>query len=289
MFLQLDDEELDYVRALAWRINYTLFEDVDEDGNISYTGQLGDWVGMFIRRYNDTQNLRINGIPSTNKHRRKQDLYIEYQFTRKEFESNGDIIEVLEAYGLDIEKFWYLLLFIYDVTIQRTTNVALEDERSDYEKLLAVREYIKGHPNYKIYLSDSARVPNKNRAECDDFFFFKVFEEGLDKVICQMEERGMLSWKTVDILHKGTDTLSENYQLYTMYSLFHEFFDLMDLPDLRATQSGISYSKVLLVSRIAYLCRLTRDRDFCDDAEKLKTIIKDNKGKKMSVISTVYM
>ena len=103
MFLQFDDEELDYVRALAWRINYTLFEDVDEDGNISYTGQLGDWVGMFISRYNDTQNLRINGIPSTNKQRRKQDLYIEYQFTRKEFESNGDIIEVLEAYELDIE------------------------------------------------------------------------------------------------------------------------------------------------------------------------------------------
>ena len=289
MFLQLDDEELDYVRALAWRINYTLFEDVDEDGNISYTGQLGDWVGMFIRRYNDTQNLRINGIPSTNKHRRKQDLYIEYQFTRKEFESNGDIIEVLEAYGLDIEKFWYLLLFIYDVTIQRTTNVALEDERSDYEKLLSVREYIKGHPNYKIYLSDSSKVPNKNRAECDDFFFFKVFEEGLDKVICQMGEREMQSWKTIDILNKGDYTFSENYQIYTMYSLFHEFFDLMDLPDLRATQHGNSFSKVLLVSRIAYLCRLTRDNAFCDDQDKLKTIIKDNKGKKPKIISTVYM
>lgn len=272
MNLQFDDEELDYVRELAWRINTVIFEDVDEDGNISYCGQLGDWIRMFIRRYNSDE--------------------IQCKVTQSAFESNNDIIEVLEAYGLNIEKFWYLLLFIYDLTVMRTTNVALEDDRSDYEKLLEAQKYIKEHPNYKIYLSDSTKVPNKNRAECDDFFFFKAFEEGLDKVICQMEERGMQSWKTVDILHKGTDTLSENYQLYTMYSLFHEFFDLMELPDLRATQSGISYSKVLLVSRIAYLCRLTRDKDFCDDAEKLKTIIKDNKGKKgkkVSVISTVYM
>lgn len=268
MNLQFDDEELDYVRELAWRINTVIFEDVDEDGNISYCGQLGDWMRMFIRRYNSDE--------------------IQCKVTQNAFESNNDIVEVLEAYGLDVEKFWYLLLFIYDITIQRTCDITLCDDRSDYKKLLAVKEYIKGHPNYKIYLSDSAKVPNKNRAECDDFFFFKVFEEGLDKVISQMEERGMQSWQTVDLLHKGTDTLSENYQLYTMYSLFHEFFDLMELPDLRATQSGISFSKVLLVSRIAYLCRLTRDKDFCDDAEKLKTIIKDNKSKKVSVISTVY-
>ena len=269
MFLQFDDEELDYVRELAWRINTVIFEDVDEDGNISYSGQLGDWVRMFIRRYNSDE--------------------IQCKVTQNAFESNDDIIEVLEAYELDIEKFWNLLLFIYDLTVMRTTNVALEDDRSDYEKLLEAQKYIKEHPNYKIYLSDSTKVPNKNRAECDDFFFFNVFEEGLDKVICQMEERGMQSWQTVDILHKGTDTLSENYQLYTMYSLFHEFFDLMELPDLRATQHGNSFSKVLLVSRIDYLCRLTRDKAFCDDQDKLKTIIKDNKGKKVSVISTVYM
>ena len=55
MFLQFDDEELDYVRELAWRINTVIFEDVDEDGNISYSGQLGDWVRMFIRRYNSDE------------------------------------------------------------------------------------------------------------------------------------------------------------------------------------------------------------------------------------------
>ena len=160
MNLQFDDEELDYVRELAWRINTVIFEDVDEDGNISYCGQLGDWMRMFIRRYNSDK--------------------IQCKVTQNAFESNDDIIEVLEAYGLDIEKFWYLLLFIYDITIQRTCDVTLCDDRSDHEKLLAVKEYIKVHPNYKIYLSDSARVPNKNRAECDDFFFFKVFEEALN-------------------------------------------------------------------------------------------------------------
>ena len=50
---------------------------------------------------------------------------IKYPFSKKDYLENdkySEIRETVEAFGLDVEKFWYLLLFIYDYVSDKLSN-----------------------------------------------------------------------------------------------------------------------------------------------------------------------
>lgn len=60
-----------------------------------------------------------------------------------------------------------------------------------------------------------------------------------------------------------------------MYKLFKMLFDALILPDLKARKGDtVSYSKMLLISRIIYFCRLTKNESFTVDSSPLKGILK---------------
>ena len=60
-----------------------------------------------------------------------------------------------------------------------------------------------------------------------------------------------------------------------MYRLFKVLFDTLKLPELRAKRGEVvSYSKLLLVSRIIYFCRLTTNESFTVDSSSLKGVLK---------------
>ena len=44
---------------------------------------------------------------------------IDYPFTKERFLKNDDIIATLEGFGLDVEKFWLAVVFIFDWTISK--------------------------------------------------------------------------------------------------------------------------------------------------------------------------
>lgn len=78
-------------------------------------------------------------------------------FTWEAFCDNTDIIGTIKGYGMDVEKFWFVLLFIYDMTIDHTTNVA-DRSKNYYELLIETRDYIDEHPNAYIYISDDREL-----------------------------------------------------------------------------------------------------------------------------------
>lgn len=60
-----------------------------------------------------------------------------------------------------------------------------------------------------------------------------------------------------------------------MYKLFKVLFDTLGLPDLRAKRGDtVSYSKMLLISRIIYFCRLTSNESFMVESSSLKGVLK---------------
>ena len=60
-----------------------------------------------------------------------------------------------------------------------------------------------------------------------------------------------------------------------MYKLYKVLFDVLGLPDLRAKKGEtVSYSKMLLISRIIYFCRLTDNESFTVDSSSLKGVLK---------------
>ena len=89
------DEAMEYANRLADRIN------VGWDGE-NYCPS--DWSLRFLVRLN-------KGL-------------VKAPFTYEAFRDNDDIMATLVGYGLDAEKFWYALLFIYDITISFCLNAA---------------------------------------------------------------------------------------------------------------------------------------------------------------------
>lgn len=249
MNLQFDDEELDYVRELAEAINTQWID--GEPCN-------GTWFFDFINRFNKNK--------------------LKHKFCFEAFCDNKEIIEMLEAYNLDVERVWYLLLFIYDLTIAHTTNVIFQPTESAYKRAKEVVEYWNNHPGALFYLSDSAKLPKDNRACIEDDYILVHFRKILNEIFEQMENdkdgQDLIPVNT----NKGRAVdLTLNERAYYMYTRWEQFFKMMKLPDIR--KKGRSFSKQLLVSRIIYFCGLTADEGFCYDPEKLKTIIKDNKNK----------
>ena len=64
----------------------------------------------------------------------------------------------------DVEKFWLVLLFIYDLTMDKTLNLA-DFRKSQYEVLTDIQSYLANRPNARLYLSDDKDIPKDNRCE----------------------------------------------------------------------------------------------------------------------------
>lgn len=59
-----------------------------------------------------------------------------------------------------------------------------------------------------------------------------------------------------------------------MYRQFETLFDLLKLPEKRAKKGEtVSYSKMLLISRLIYFCRITRTESFTVDSSSLKGVL----------------
>ena len=61
-----------------------------------------------------------------------------------------------------------------------------------------------------------------------------------------------------------------------MYNQFKTLFDALKLPEKRAKKGEtVSYSKMLLASRLIYFCRITKNESFTVDSSSLKGVLKD--------------
>lgn len=92
---------------------------------------------------------------------------IKLRFTYEAFRNNRDIIDTIEGYELEVEKFWFVLLFIYDMTMDRSSHLA-EFRKSDYDVLTEIQSYLENHPNAHLYLSDDKNIPKENRCETNN-------------------------------------------------------------------------------------------------------------------------
>lgn len=129
------DEAMDYANRLADRIN------VGWDGE-NYCPS--DWSLRFLVRLN-------KGL-------------VKAPFTYEAFRDNDDIMATLEGYGLDAEKFWYALLFIYDITISFCLNAA-DASKTDYEILTELNDFLQQHPKAVLYLSEDRELRKSERYE----------------------------------------------------------------------------------------------------------------------------
>lgn len=240
------DEAMDYANRLADRIN------VGWDGE-NYCSS--DWSLRFLVRLN-------KGL-------------VKVPFTYEAFRDNDDIMATLEGYGLDAEKFWYALLFIYDITISFCLNAA-DASKTDYEILTELNDFLQKHPKVVLYLSEDRELRKSERYETNSPLILGCLRRFVKQELAQYPEPPQQKIFTIDLLYRNyTESLSTAQQQVLMYRLFKVLFDTLKLPELRAKRGEVvSYSKQLLVSRIIYFCRLTANESFTVDSSSLKGVLK---------------
>lgn len=241
-----NDEAMEYVNRLTDKIN------VGWDGE-DYC--LSDWNLRFLSRMNRE--------------------VIKPPFTYQAFLDNKDIIATIEGYELDVEKFWFALLFIYDITKDFGIN-AVDASKTDYDILVEINDYLQNHPQAVLYLSDDKELRKSERYETNSPLILENLRHFVKWELDKYEETPQLKVWTDGILQDSyTESLGAAQQQVLMYKLFKVLFDVLGLPDLRAKKGEtVSYSKMLLISRIIYFCRLTSNESFMFESSSLKGILK---------------
>lgn len=242
------DEAMEYVVQLAVNINIT----VNEDDTIAHS----QWDQVFYDR-------KIAGL-------------INPPFIYEDFKNNKDIIATLNGYNLDIDKFWYVLLFVYDIVLDYTINTA-DTSKSDYDVLVEINNYLENHPHAVLYLSDDKELRKNERFEtCSPLILLELRRFVKAELSKYKEPPTAIKTHTMDPLYRNyTESHTSSQQMVLMYRLFNVLFKVLDMPDLRAKKGDtVSYSKFLLISRIIYFCRLTVKESFLTDSSSLKGILK---------------
>lgn len=241
-----NDEAMEYVNKLTDKIN------VGWDGE-DYC--LSDWNLRFLSRM-------TNGSIKT-------------PFKYEALLDNDNIIATLEGYELDVEKFWFVLLYIYDITMDFGINAA-DASKTDYDILVEINDYLEKHPQTVLYLSDDKELRKSERYETNSPVILQNLRRFVKRELDKYQEVPQLKVWTQDFLCRNcTESLGSAQQQVLMYKLYKVLFDVLGLPDLRAKKGEtVSYSKMLLISRIIHFCRLTDNESFTVDSSSLKGVLK---------------
>lgn len=261
----LQDDRLQYVIELCYIINLEVYE----DGGCS----IGDWANCFRVRYNNKK--------------------IKHHFTFEQFLTNKEVIDTIQGYNLDIEKFWYALLFIYDLTISKTINIA-EYNKSIYSDMTALQSYLDNHANTKLLFYEDykdAKECFSNGYSTASPSLINLIKGFVNRVLSDIEEHPeQRDWIETSFYHGYTRSLSNSYQIILFYKTFRTLFEALKLPHKKKKSGEVTnYNKKLLISRLIYFCGLTVNESYLTDEATLNGIIKQYEQYPFMEQSKVYL
>lgn len=120
------DPLYDYVSEIANRM-YPTWEFDDSCGEYFQTDSFRGWD--FVHQLEDGR--------------------LKCPFTKEQYLENTPIIRSLRAMGIDTEKFWMAMLFVYDVVREQTENVQ-QVPTSVFEEFRTFAKYLQENPDAKI-------------------------------------------------------------------------------------------------------------------------------------------
>ena len=252
-----------------------------------------DWLRyVFIlthRFYGDFDNSWFNMTFTF--WRRYMQGEIKDRFSKKDYLENdkySEIRETVKAFGLDIEKFWYLLLFIYDYvseklinsntitdvsTVAFAQNLMKQFEDNEVEDLEIIIK-LKGK---KIPISDVGKTSIITML-LEGYFHLYADVAGYDFPFSNFKDNSHYSF---------------SYKMTMAVELYKYTFDFLEneWKEIHKNKSnGATLNKMLLFSQIMHLYRWTENDNFLYDDSSLKGVLKVYKKKPMpQTLSNIYL
>lgn len=227
---------------------------------------------------------------------------IKLPFTYKQYSDNEEIQATLKGYEIDKEKFWYAILFIYDITQEKCVNVlTLGDSLKVQAESL--RDRLDGVNEFTITVS------NKKKLKINDASLINGLCGHLDEILAGSGDT--LNSRTFKLVAPSEDLYSPSIQMWFASERFLRLFKSMKIPNKRSRDSAVkyendivgnaiesvavsggnniaSYSKMLLISQLMYFMGYTRNEAFLGRDNSLRGIRKQYKGYVLNTFSKVY-
>ncbi len=165
---------------------------------------------------------------------------------KEKFLNNEDLQNTIEAFGLDVSKFWYLLLFVYDYVEDIGTNAptvgkTIMDDINDFSvKLSEATSIILKKDNRKSYTTECEKtIQTINTAL--QFYFNAIKDAGIDNHVN--------GYTTFDLKDGYLDISYKKWKFTEMFLYF--------LEDKKATVNSkaemkVSKDKMIFISRLIY-------------------------------------
>lgn len=186
---------------------------------------------------------------------------IKMPFAKSDYLANDDIIATVMGLGLDVEKFWFALVFIYDYVETSFKNCGLVKPAS-LDK--AVQNLFKELG--EDFTDDDIEITlKKNRKKVE---VLPVIKRGILDWLRETYERECKGRK---IHYYGIDTgnfdetyPSTSFRIYRTVEMYRDMLNTL-LGDNRPKQpdKSVSLNRLLLISRICYLYEFTYNDSFC--------------------------
>lgn len=265
---------LEYMEEVA--VLYVPDYDIDHETGEQYIyGTTA--LPLFIRRYNQNK------------------LY--GNFTYEDYIANEDIQNTLKGLGIDIDKFWFLLLFIFDYTCgtcldgMKATGIGIE-QLTKFAKAIADnhKEINQFGVSFKKPITISVKVEGKHQIVIDNANAIGYLATTIANNLKEIEEHPWMQSQQVSISTHAEE--KESIQIYLFYKMFNDFFSLSPYNkqfNVRQKKgSTISLSKTLPISRLIYFTKLSKHSKFSEDEDVLKGYIKQYKDKRIGTANSIY-
>ena len=268
------DTRLEYMEAIATK--YAPDVDIDPSTGERYIcGTTA--LPLFIRRYNQNE------------------LY--GNFTYEDYIANKDIQNTLKGLGVNIDKFWFLLLFIFDYTCgtcldgMKATGIGIE-QLTKFAKAIADnhKEINQFGVSFKKPITISVKVEGKHQIVIDNANAIGYLATTIVNNLKEIEEHPWMQSQQVSMTTNAEE--KESIQIWLFYKIFNDFFNLSPYNKLfnvrQKKGSTISLSKTLLISRLIYFTKLSTNKNFSEDEFTLKGYIKQYKDKRIDTVNSIY-
>lgn len=269
-YIEFEYQLLDYVEQVALEFNPDM--GFDSDGNMYPCGTLA--IERFKVRYNRE--------------------FIDIKFKHEDYLHNKEVQDTLKELGVDIDKFWYLLLYVMDYTAGYCWD-AIEVKESPKEQLEKLVKLIADNcsdynnisgATFNTPITITINAKGKQTLTIDNPNTIAYMGLLCAKGCSAIEDNSILSLKYSD---NDTLTAADTMRICLFAKMFLHFFEINKQFNKRQKKgSTISLSKNLLISRLAYFAKLTTTKSYMEDDDSLKKAIKEYGDKKLSTINSYY-
>jgi len=210
---------------------------------------------------------------------------LKFRFTKENYLDNYSIIETLMAYNIDIEKFWYAMLFIDHFTETKFINAFLMEDSA----LSQLESFA------QLLSNENSRLSvNFGKREKQTITYRRLLNTIVNMMneMCKANENNTeFTAQPINLSDKSRVTRSTSLQVAFITERYLKLFEKLDIDKTKKANVSptISLNKKFLISRILYFTKMVRNKSYLYDDATLRGILKTYKDAKIDTISNKYL